>query len=253
MTTHLFRDLCYACFVLTMASASASTARAGAASGDDIIIFQSTHSERYTRYFQTAVQTPNAKVRGSQRVRGYVILNLTTGDFRQVEYWTETGIGPNGRRVRVKRYRADNTDSNAEAIFQTGPDDRRNYLILSLYGTGKGNNYSFSESTVNDFLYTDVNSETLEGRMRVQRIRTALGIVECMAPSTIRGATGYESQRSEPDGRQSRFFYTGRKTLRIDKRRISEAKDQGASSVETFQDLIKAYLESRGYENDRMG
>ncbi len=50
----------------------------------------------------------------------------------------------------------------------------------------------------------------------------------------------------------SRVFETGRRTLWIDKRRIAEAKNAGANSVETFQTIVTDYLESRGYETKGM-
>ena len=104
-------------------------------------------------------------------------------------------------------------------------------------------------------MFTRVRSETLEGLMKVQRIRTDAGVVECIAPSTVRGNTGEESHNiaDEPGGdEQSRGVEAGRKTLRIDKRRIAEAKNAGADSLETFQAAVTDYLESKGYEGQRM-
>ena len=221
------------------------SAQAGASNSDDIVIFRSTQSDRSTSYFQTSPSTPDAKVREGNRRTSYLILNLATGEYMEVPYWTETQTDLDGKRFRAKLYFAEGITFNAAAMFQTGPTDRRNYLLLSLYGVGMGNNFSFSQS--GNLVSSHVTSETLEGVMRLQRIRTALGIVECIAPSTIRGARGIETQRSEGGAMNERRVTTGRKTLRLDKRRIREAKDAGASSLGGFQSAVTDYLESKGY------
>jgi hypothetical protein len=154
-----------ACVATALISGSLLSGAHAGGGGDDIVIFRSTQSERITRYFQTSVSTPDAKVREGNRATSYVILNLATGGFRELQYWTETQVDLDGKRSRVKLFRAQRFDGTAEAIFQTGPTDRRNYLILSLYGTGMGNNVSFAQN--GNAVTATVTSETLEGVMRV--------------------------------------------------------------------------------------
>ena len=240
----------FALFVCTLAAAisivSLSNARAGAPLNDDIIIFRSTQSDRSTNWFQTEGDTPIGKTRRSYRERGYLILNLTTGEYREVSYRTGSVRDQDGKRV--KSYEASDSDLQAQAMFQTGPDDRRNYLILSLIGSGMGENFTFVDPGA--AMFTRVRFETLEGLMKVQKIRTDSGVVECIAPSTVRGNTGEESHNilREINGDEPcRVFETGRRSLRIDKRLIAEAKNAGADSLETFQSVVTNYLESRGY------
>jgi hypothetical protein len=53
-------------------------------------------------------------------------------------------------------------------------------------------------------------------------------------------------------GKKYRHVTTGRKTLRLDKRRITEAKDAGALSLGAFQGAVVDYLLSKGYAEDVM-
>ena len=218
-------------------------------SGDEIVIFRATESSRNTHYFQAEGEgetyMPGGRSKSGERQTSYVILNLTTGEYREIIYLTYFYRDGEGRRVRVRGYFADDSDHSVPALFETGPQDRRNYLVLSLGGTGDGNNFSFFDHTG---IRTEISGETLEGRVRLQRIRTELGIVECLAPSLISGKTNYEEHRVFADGRTYRNAEQGRKSLRIDKRRIRDAKDAGADSLATFTDAVIAYLQSRGYE-----
>ena len=117
---------------VTLAFSHPPSACAGAPTSDDIIIFRAIYVERSIHWYQPEGDEPIGKNRDSYRERGYLILNLATGEYRTVNYRTDTELDGKRVRVRVKRYEESDGDEQMPAIFQTGPDHRRNYLILSL-------------------------------------------------------------------------------------------------------------------------
>ena len=237
----------------------------GTISSDEIIIYRSTESSRHVEYFQgyerqefdedlgefVTTQYPGGKHRYSLREQCYVILNLTSGEYRKVRFRTGYLRDRDGRRIRFRELEWQDRDSTPMALFQTGPDDRRNYMILSLLGSGRGLNFGYDDR---DDVNTFVHAETLEGRVRVQRIRTDQGVMECLAPSALRGKTG--SEQHSTDGGPSdtrRYTSQGNRTLRIDKRLIRAAKDKGSTSLADFQAVVVEFLRSRGYSEGASG
>jgi len=215
---------------------------------DDIIVYRSTESQRGLRYREGGAQ-PGFKTKGSDKRRSYIVLNMTTGDYREISYFTYDFGRMDGRRVLEKRYRYDRSDMTPASLFESDPEEKKNYLVLSLVGTGGDFNYDYDSNPGGVNISTDI--ETLDGRVKTQKIRTEAGVVECLAPSKIKGKTALEYENTPNDsGLRARGSFSGKRSLKFDKRLTRDALDAAAHSLEDAVLIVAAFLESKGYEDE---
>jgi len=220
-----------------------------------IIVYKLTESSRGANYFTVASlgerDGKGGLERTSEKATGYLILDTETGNFRQVFYFKEKREDMEGRRFTVKLMRSSSGDHVPAVFFETNPGESKNYLVFSPFGTGNGLNYEhFSNSQDTD---SETNLETLAGKVKTQKLKNGDIRQECEAPSTIKGAVADEAYYSDSDDNSDdHYSSSGKKTLRLDKKRTQELLEIDDATLDDAQDSVEDYLFSKGYEFDVM-
>jgi hypothetical protein len=207
----------------------------------DVVIYKMTVSERFT--FNESRPSGFAHLpnhRGSNRERAYVIYDRSADTFRLVYYGRERTY--NGAPLERFR-RTDSTDHPFTNAFETTYENGRDYLVLSMWGTGDGSNHSSDTGGSTIF---DSTVETIEGRLKTQRLRTVLdGIVEIRVPSSMKGNGIFEKVDYLTDS--TKRTQTIRKSgLRLDKGLTTAVHGM---SLEDAVTSVESSLQSKGYTN----
>lgn len=255
---------------VALAASTAMTVSSTFAADDEIVIYRSTNANRCTQYIQPSTYEyfdeelddfvtgidPGGRFKYSNRNTSYVIFNKSSGEFREVNYQTTRGYDMEGKRTRTKEYfystgyADDASGYTPSSLFETNPASKRNYLVLSLFGTGIDSSHYFEIETTGfgDDTFTGVNTETVAGIIRLQKIRHDLGTLECLVPASLTGEVQRESEDYYAEDDQFiRTYCGGRKSLRLDKARTRDFIDAADVSMKAAEDAVIAYLEGRGY------
>ena len=243
-------------FLLALAIIAVTTfATPQVSSASDIVIFRKTESTKYLSYHNAyeafgamggVTEVPGGRSKYSLKRRSYIVMNTKTGEYREVRYYTyrERNVITN-RLQTIRSFDYDFADRALKDLFETGAEERRNYLVLSFQGTGMGDNYT-ADSTGDPYYRTAI--ETLAGIIKLQKFKTHAGVVECFSPSRLSGSHGIEQREEFQNGTEKdRSYGTGKVSLVLDKKRTRTLLEAERVNLAGGVNFVIEFLNSKGY------
>jgi len=246
---------------------AAFIANSSLASADEIVIYRSVQTEKCVSHYQptsyeyfdeelgeeVTEEVPGGRSTYRNKTTSYVIVNKTTAEYREITYYDYSYRDKFGKKVKARAYYLNGDYSELDegspfsSFFETDPEARKNYLVLSFIGTSESFDTYFTES--DGFgAFSATNTDTLSGVVKTQKFNVDGERVAYLFPSTIKGDNESESESvSSDDGSINRTQCHGKRTLTLDKKRSSATVSELKTLAEAEAEVM-AYLESKGYE-----